>query len=260
MTYPILPGAEPWSSPGEGETARTGVVVLHGFTGNPNSTRPLGEALAADGYAVEVPRLPGHGTHWRDMARTRYRDWRAAAAEVVDGLRRRCDQVVLVGLSMGGTIALDLASADPDRIAGVVAINPQLLDPTQPLARLAPVLQYLVPVLPRDLAGLPSNDIAKPGADERAYRMVPSKAAYSLIAELPRIRAKLQDLTVPVLVAVSEQDHTVPPANGRALERLAPRAEVTVLSLPRSYHVATLDYDAELLTEEIRRFIRRVAG
>ncbi|MBW3662117.1 MAG: alpha/beta fold hydrolase [Actinobacteria bacterium] len=259
MTYPVMDGAEAWSSPGKGDTAQTGVVVVHGLTGNPHSTRPIGELLADDGYAIEVVRLPGHGTHWKDMAATRYLDWRGEAERVTDELKGRCDRVVLVGLSMGGTIALDIASRKPEGIAGVVAINAQLLDPDQFLAKLSPILQHVVPAVKRDLAGLPSDDIAKPGGDERAYAMVPSKAARSLVVELPRIRAQLMDLEMPILVAYSPQDHTVPAKNSLAIKRLASRADVTELELARSYHVATLDWDRDLLEQAILDFVKRVS-
>lgn len=255
-----IPGAEAWSATGEGPRARTGVLVCHGFTGNPNSTRPVGERLHREGYTVEVPLLPGHGTTVQDMARTRYADWRGAVEASLDDLASRCDGVVLVGLSMGGTIALDVASARPADVAGVVAINAQILDPEQPLAKLAPVLQHLAPIVPRDLAGLPSDDIAKPGADERAYAKVPAKAARSLIRELPRIRAQLLDLSAPLLVAYAPQDHSVPARNSRAVLELAGSGDITELVLERSYHVATLDYDAGLLEDAIVAFVSRVTG
>ena len=79
------PGAEPWSSPGEGARAKIGVMLVHGFTGSPISLRPLAELLAGRGFAVELPLLPGHGTTWREMLPTRYEDWRA---EVVRSAKR----------------------------------------------------------------------------------------------------------------------------------------------------------------------------
>ncbi len=256
-----IEGAEPWSSPGSGDRARTGVVVLHGFTGNPNSTRPLGQRLAAEGYRVEVPRLPGHGTDVRDLGRTRYRDWVEAAERVVEQVAASTDHLVLAGLSMGGTLTLDLASRRQDLVDGAVVINPQILAPEQLLAKLAPLLQHVVPYVPRDAAGLPSDDIARPTADERAYPMVSAKAAQSLIDELPRIRRQLPSLTAPLLVAYSPQDHSVPPGNARALrELIGPQGRITELVLERSYHVATLDYDAPLLEGEVVRFVADVAG
>ena len=255
----VLPGAAAWSSPGTGERARVGVLVVHGLTGNPNSTRPLGERLAEAGYTVEVPRLPGHGTNVKDMARTRYADWRAAVDAAVSDLTSRCDHVVLVGLSMGGTLVLDVGSARPTNVVGVVAINAQVLDPEQAMAKLAPILQYVVPSLPRDLAGLPSDDIAKPGADEHAYARVPSKAAQSLISAIPNVRRRLTSFELPVLVAYSPQDHTVPPKNSRWLTEHLP-GDVDALVLERSYHVATLDHDADLLEQAVLDFVARVSG
>ncbi|MBW3562778.1 MAG: alpha/beta fold hydrolase [Actinobacteria bacterium] len=262
--YPVIDGAEAWSSEGTGANAAIGVAVVHGFSGNPNSTRPLGVRLAEDGYTVEVPRLPGHGTHWRDMSRYRYADWRGTVHRLVDDLQRRCEQVVLVGLSMGGLIALDETArrcrSGQHRIAGVVTINAPVLNVDSALAKLNPILQYVIPVAPRDLAGLPSNDIAKEGADERAYAMVPAKAGYSVQREYPRIRRRLEEVDVPLLVMQAEQDHTVPVTNADAIVEHVGSQDVERASLERSYHVATLDHDADLIAERVRDFIGRVTS
>jgi carboxylesterase len=255
-----IPGAEPWSAQGEGERAHVGVVVTHGLTANPLGTRPLGQRLAAEGYTVEVPCLPGHGTTVRDFGRSRYADWYRTLEHTVEHLAGGCDRIVLVGHSMGGTLSLDLASRRPEDVAGVVAINAQVSDPIQPLAKVAPVLQYVVPYLPRDLAGLPSDDIAKPGVEEGAYGVVSAKAAQSLIEQLPRIRQQLPALTAPVLVAWSPQDHTVPAENSVVLQQLVGSQDVTEVRCERSYHVIQLDYDAELLGQAIVDFVGRVTG
>ena len=65
---PVLPGAEPFLHDGSDEI---GMLLCHGFTGSPQSLRPWGEHLAAEGLTVRCPRLPGHGTDWREMNRTR---------------------------------------------------------------------------------------------------------------------------------------------------------------------------------------------
>jgi carboxylesterase len=156
---------------------------------------------------------------------------------------------------MGGALTLDLAARRRDLVDAAIVINPQISDPTQPLARFAPVLQYVLPYLPRDLAGLPSDDIARPSADERAYPSVSTRAAQSLIEELPRIRRQLSDLTTPLLVAYAPQDHSVPATNARSCKALMPWAPVTEVELPRSYHVATLDYDAPKLEAAALAFV-----
>ena len=257
--FPILQGADAWSAPGSGERARVGIVVSHGFTGNPTSTRALGEALAAAGFAVEVVRLPGHGTHWRDMMRTRYADWRGEVERTLDELARAGKKCVLAGLSMGGTIVLDLACSRAADVAGVVAIAAAVLDREGFVARAAPVLEWVLPVVPAKAAGLVKNDIAK-GGDERAYSMVPARAGNSMLRELPRIRRELETLRVPALVCYSPQDHSVPPESSRAVLRLLAGKDVTELVLERSYHVATMDHDLDLLVERITQFADRVAA
>jgi carboxylesterase len=253
-----IPGAEPWSAPGSGDRARTGVVVVHGFTGNCIATRPLGQRFAAEGHAVEVVLLPGHGTSHRDLARTRYADWFGAVQRAAEHLASTCAKVVVVGHSMGGTIALDLASRRGDLVAGCAVINPQVLDPDQALAKVAPLLQYVLPFVPRDVAGLPTNDIACPGVEEGSYPMVSARAAQSLIGELPRIRAQLLDLEQPLFVAYSPRDHSVAPKNAEELLDLVGSSQITRLVTDRSYHVPMLDYDAPRLEEALVRFLAEV--
>ena len=257
--FPIFEGAEPWSHQGSGDNGRVGVAVVHGFTGNPCGMRPFGEAIAEHGFTVEVPRLPGHGTSWRDMGRTRYSDWKAEFRRVYEDLAKRCDSVFFCGLSMGGTIALDLASEKLEKLRGVVPINATVLDREGLLAKIAPYISYLIPVVPASAAGLVKNDIAKEGEDEKAYGWVPSKSGDSLLRELPRVRQALKQVTVPVLVAYSAHDGSVPNENSKAIADLLGSDDVTVLCLENSKHVATLDLDRELLVEKTADFFRRVS-
>ena len=249
------PGAEPWSSSGSGANGRVGVLVVHGFTGNPLTTRPLGQRLAAEGYRVEVPLLPGHGTSHRDLATTRYADWLEAVGRTLDDLVSTCDDVALVGHSMGGTLALDLATTRPEDVARVVVINPLVTDREELLAKLAPLLAHVLPFVPRDLAGMPTDDLARPDIEERAYALVSSKAARSLMAQLPRIRDQLIDLTQPLLVVRSPQDHTVAPKSSLELLQRVGSGDVRELVCERSYHVPQLDYDAGEVEAAILDFV-----
>ena len=94
--------------------------------------------FARRGFAVEIPRLPGHGTTWREMLPTRYDDWRAAVHATTKRLKERYEHVVLVGLSMGGTLSLDVASGTDARVSGVVTINAQILDREGFVVKLGP--------------------------------------------------------------------------------------------------------------------------
>lgn len=253
-----IAGAEPWSAVGRGERGRDAVIVLHGFTGNPIGTRPLGQHLAVEGYSVEVPVLPGHGTSHHDLALTRYHDWYGAADRLVSYLRGRCRQVALVGHSMGGTIALDLAARRPDDVAAAVVINPPVRMPAGLLPRLSGLLQYLAPYIPRELAGMPADDIAHDGVEDGSYALVSARAARSLLVELDRVRAGLLDITAPLLVVRSTQDHTVAPSNALEVLELAGSRDLRELRCDHSYHAPQLDEDAPLVAATITAFLDQV--
>jgi carboxylesterase len=233
----IGPTAAAWSAPGDGP----GVLVLHGFTGNPTAMRPLAERLAAAGHAVELPRLPGHGTSWRDLARTDRTDWVDAALAALDRLPDGPRAVV--GLSMGGLLALRLAQLRSEAVAGLVLINPWLtLD--HPLRPLIGVVSRIVPTLP----GV-GNDIARPDADELPYDRVPLRAVASVLRLQDDVRADLGRVVAPTLVLTSRVDHTISTGDSTiVMERIAaPQRQQVVLE--RSFHVATLDYDADLIAD-----------
>ena len=253
----LIPGADPWAARGEGEREGTGIVVLHGFTGNPRTSTPFARRLNAKGFTVDVPRLPGHGTTWQDMALTSYRDWRDEAALALDRLQKSCDRVFLTGLSMGGTISVDLAWERPGDIAGIIPINATVMPREGFMAKIAPFVSKLLKSLPAKAAGLSENDSAKP-FDEMAYDRLPLKAAQSLLDELPRLYKSLDEIRVPILVAYSPQDHSVPPENSQELINRVSGAEVVVLG--NSYHLATVDMDAELLADRTVEFVDRVSG
>jgi carboxylesterase len=256
LSAPIRPGAEPVSRDGHGTLAGIGILLMHGFTGSPVSIRPLAELLSKRGFAIELPLLPGHGTAPRDLLPFRYTDWRAEAKAALERLRARTEHVVAVGLSMGGTLVLDLATTE--RLDGVVTINVQILDRGGMIVKLAPMLEKIVPIAPASAAGLKKNDIKK-GGDEDAYDMVAAAAGNSLVRALPEVRGRLKSLTAPLLVAYSREDHSVAPENSRALPGLVGSTDVTVLELLNSYHVATLDNDLPLLDERIASFAESVA-
>ena len=255
-----IPGAAPWSMAGQGQRGRIGVIVVHGFTGNPAGTRPLGQHLASQGYTVEVALLPGHGTSHHDLARTRYADWYGAVEHLAEYLDVRCDAVVLIGHSVGGTIALDLAARRRELIDAVVVINPLVRPPAGRLARLSGLLQFVLPHVPRARAGLPTDDLVLDEVEEGAYALVSTRAARSLLVELDRIRAGLLDVEAPLLVVRSVEDHTVDPSNAREVMEGNGSRGLRELVCEHSYHLPHLDQDAALVASSISAFLDDVFG
>ncbi|MGG8405510.1 alpha/beta hydrolase [Streptomyces sp. 12297] len=246
---PVLPGAEPFRHEG----GEVGVLLCHGFTGSPQSMRPWADFLAERGLTVSLPLLPGHGTRWEDMQLTGWQDWYAEVDRALRELLDRCTQVFVFGLSMGGALSLRLAAKHGDAITGVVLVNPanKVHDP---LAVALPVAQHFI----RSTPGI-ASDIAKPGVAELGYTRVPTRAAHSLRQFLRMLDTELPQVTQPVLLLHSPQDHVVPPVDSaRILSRIS-STDVTETLLEQSYHVATLDHDAERIFEDSHAFIGRLA-
>ena len=246
----VMPGAEPWAADGDG----IGVLVLHGFTGSPKSVTPWGQALAAEGWTVRVPRLPGHGTRWQDMNLTTWEDWYAEADRNVRELQSRCSHVFVMGLSMGGSLTLRLAEHHGDGIRGIVLVNPAVH--TERWDRhLLPLLQRFIPSFP----GI-SNDIAKPGQDEGAYDVIPLKAAHSMSFLWKGIKEDIAKVTQPLLLFRSMEDHVVEPSNAEYILSHVSSTDATEVVLRDSYHVATLDHDAAVIERDSIAFVRRLTA
>jgi len=250
----VLPGNRPWSA-GPAEAA-IGVLLCHGFTGSPQSMRPWGEYLAErrPEYAIELPLLPGHGRPWRELQRTRWTDWYATMDRAFLDLRARCGQVFLMGLSMGGGLALRLAEQHPDEVAGLVLVNPSVTR-NKPAEALLPLLSKVIPSVPAI-----GSDIKKPGAKETGTDRTPLKAAHSLSQLWTVVAADLPKVTAPLLVLHSAEDHVVHPRNSALVLAKAGSTDKREVVLRESYHVATLDNDAEQIFADSIEFVERVAA
>lgn len=243
---PVLPGAEAYRHAG----GSTGVLLCHGFTGSPQSLRPWAEFLAESGLTVSLPRLPGHGTTWQEMARTRWEDWYAEVDRAFDEMRAATDEIFVMGLSMGGCLALRLAELRGKAVSGLVLVNPSVTAETK-LFLLAPVLKLVIP----SLKGV-TSDIKKPGVTELGYDRVPVKAAATLPGLWHVTTRHLDQVSQPVLVYRSATDHIVGPANLEILRRALPADQLEVRECPDSYHVATLDNDADAIFAGSLEFVR----
>ena len=197
MPAPVMEGAEPFSAAG---TNGHGVLVCHGFTGNPQSMRPLASALAAAGFSVELPLWPGHGTSLDDMLETSWADWSGAADVAFSELESRCEKVVVAGLSMGGTLATWLASRHPE-VAGLIAINAAVEPPGEAL------LDILRQTIEQGTHVMPAvgNDVADPEVKELAYDGVPVAGLLSLVEAQIAMAPSLGEIRCPTLIVTSRK-------------------------------------------------------
>lgn len=235
-------------------TPTVGVLICHGFTGSPRSLGAVAEDLAEHGYRVRLPRLPGHGTSWEQLNLTRWQDWYVRVEQELNLLVRECDQVFVLGLSMGGALALRLAALYPHEVAGVILLNPAVASRDKKL--------LLLPVLSRFVSSTPgiASDIRKPGIDERGYPRTPLRAALSMTKLWRDVVARLPQIHQPTLMFRSVTDHVVDTLSGELILSRIGAADVVEVLLHESYHVASMDYDAELICSRTREFLTAHAG
>jgi carboxylesterase len=251
--YPTAPLALP-AQPDKTGGRAIGVLLVHGFTGSPASMKPWARALAAHGYAVEVPVLPGHGTRWQDLNRVAWTDWYAEAETAFDRLRKTCEAVVVGGLSMGGAVSLRLAEERGGQVSGIVLVNVFLSSTRKELVAL-PALKHVVP----SMRGV-INDIKKPGQDEHGYPRLPLKGLAALTRMWKVVVPDLHRVTQPVLYFRSTADHVIDPSSSPTVLRGVGSVDVEERILDNSYHVATLDNDAERIFAESAEFVARVTS
>lgn len=231
--------------------SNVGCLLLHGFSGSPLEMVPLGEALQAEGWTVSIAQLAGHGTSPTELARTRWQDWVASARAAYADLRRRSSRTAIVGLSMGGALALYLAATEgTDAVVAIstpVRVRPLIAGAARVVSRLMPLAPVVVRLSPRD-------PIAR--QYRSPYTKIPLGATEELSALLEAAMRSLPSLRAPLLVVQGRRDWVIPKDSGPEILARATHTPGRILWLRRSGHVATLDRDREVLFDEVKRFLR----
>lgn len=227
-------------------------LLLHGFTGSPAEMEGLATFLRNHGCEVSVPTLPGHATQPEDLRNVSYKAWIAASEKAFLDFRRHHPVVFVIGLSMGGALALHLAAHH--QFAGVVTLAAALKMPLkQEIASY--VLAPFVPV--RHKRNGPDVHDAEAKASLRNYDRYPLAAARELMRMLRKIRAELPKVTMPILAIHSRADHVVPFDNLALLMRRVQSPQREQMVAENSYHVLTVDYDRQAIFDRIWKFIQR---
>lgn len=241
----VLEGAEEFSL-GQGPT---GALLVHGYTGSPHSMRPLGDYLADRGIGCFGLRLPGHGTSWEDLGTRTSSEWVEAVNLAYEKMKTEHDEVFVVGLSFGAALSLDLASRRSD-VPGLVSIAGFLMtkDPRR----------FVAPVISRVLKSVPGvgNDICDPDSRELCYDRVPTATTLRMLNFTKSVRENLSDITCPVLIMHSHNDHTAHPANAELIHSRVSSTDKELIWFDRSYHVLTLDHDRQAVYERTYEFIK----
>lgn len=230
----------------------TGILLSHGFTATTAEIRPLAEIFRAQGYTVAAPLLPGHGTQLEDLNHVHWRDWVAAGEKSLEKLFESCEQVWVAGESMGGVLALYLASQFP-KIAGILLYAPAI---RLRLTKVDLVKLYLgasfISEVPRD-----SLD----GSDEwQGYAGLPLKGSIQLLRFQTATRKRLAAIQQPTLVFQGRKDLTVAPEAGEIILNNISSSVKEHRWMENSSHAIVLDAEREEVAKQSIQFIEKVSG
>lgn len=254
----IIPTAEPFFFPGD--PSKPACLLVHGFTSSPKEMRLLGEFLHHHGHTCLCMRNPGHATQPEDMIRSTYQDWIAAVEDGYHILRGISSRICLVGLSMGGALAL-LMSARLD-VLGVAAMSTPYKLPEDRRLRHIELISRAVPFMPKGTGEPGSGWVDKEAWKEHvSYPQNPVRSIGELNKLLGEMRAALPEVRVPVLLIHSKDDTYVPPENMESMfNGLVNARDKTRLYVSGSGHVITRDAARHQVFHKVHEFIKRVGG
>ena len=238
---------------GDKKNGHIGVVLVHGFTGSPAAMRPWAEFLNARGYSVRVPLLPGHGTKPADLNEIEWPEWPAKVNSEIAELQKYCSQIFVAGLSMGGGTTLQVAAEHGDKLSGILLVNPMIH-----VKGISPTLAFLISRVVKFGKSV-GNDIKRPGVTEYSYDKMPYRGIHQLLTMLKLTRAALPSIKVPMQLFHSVDDHTLPVSNTEIIMSEIGASNKSRIELLNSFHVATIDYDSDIIFTNSLTFIESLS-
>ena len=254
----IIPTAEPFFF--LGDSSKPACLLIHGFTGTPKEMRWMGEFLNQQGYTCLGIRLAGHATNPENMIRSRWTDWVASVEDGYQLLQGITDKVFLIGLSMGGVLALLMSTQLVPRVKGVIAMSTPSRLPTDYPIWFIELISSVIRYRPKSKEPPGSGWFDKAAyKDHVAYVNNPVRSTAELKKLILEMRAALPEVNVPVLLMHSKDEKYISPDNMEDIyKELINTSDKTKLYLTGSGHVIPRDASREQVFKSALEFIQRV--
>ncbi len=223
------------------KSKNTGILLIHGFGGSVSEVEPLGAFLREKGFTVLFTRLSGHGGSRAELRRTSGKAWIESAQRDLDALRQEADQVFILGFSLGGLIAVNLAVDNP--VAGIATLN-------------SPIYCWHKRQILRNTA----QDLRSGGrAHIRHYLESTVKFPWQTLLNFQRVlhttKGRLSELRCPLFIAQGLLDDTASPRSGDYILTHAGSKDKRLCRYSASGHLICHEPDSEALFRDLSDFI-----
>ncbi len=259
MTIPMEPKTKPGPLPKipyknkpVKDKKRFGVLILHGFTSHVGCVSDLRFPVQELGLPYRIPVLRGHGGEWQDLKGVTAADWYEDAENSLLDLLTECRKVVIVGLSMGGLVTLDLAAHHRKSVHSIVTVAAALKF-KDPLAGFSPVMAKVVKSWPSPRAFV-DRQLEK--ERNRNYPKFPTGAFAELYKYSKKVEHNLSFVSADALIIGSKKDQIIHPKAAHTIHDKISSKQKRMVWFEESGHEMLLDLEAGKVTEVIADFLK----
>jgi carboxylesterase len=204
------------------------------------------------GFLVEAPSLRGHNTVYTDLDKVKFTDWIEDAESAYKNLSLKANKIFVFGLSMGGALALHLEAHHPEISGGILVNHALSLYPNWKL-KFLPIIKYFVKYIYS-----PGSDIKDKTQKNLAYDYIPTGALLEFLRLISLVKKELPLVNQPQLIFKSIEDHVIPQDSVEITLKSISSKQKEVVFLKNSYHVATADFDKDIICEKSLEFINKI--
>ena len=237
--------------------SKDGIYIIHGFTNTTYETRDLAKYLGEQGFYTKAINLPGHGTTPQDCNRTKFTDWIEFTEQGVAEMSSRCDNVYIVGISMGSVLALHLSSIFPIN-AAVFASTVLEFKEYFSTRILTPLFHRIVPFREKRLS-YPKSIRDK--FDYLGYKVWPISAANEMRKLTNKVQKELPKIKCPALVIHSAKDMLSPQSNiSLVYDNISSEMKEKFIVNQANHNLFVNSPDQELIFQKINSYFSQFQG
>ena len=237
--------------------SKDGVYIIHGFTITTYETRDLAKYLGGQGFYTKAINLPGHGTTPEDCNRTKFTDWIEFTEQGVAEMSSRCDNVFVIGISMGSDLALHLSSVFPLNAAVFASTVLEFKDFIGPRV-LTPIFHRIVPF--RDKRKSYPKAVRN-NYDYLGYQVWPMSAVNEMRKLTNKVKKELPKIKCPALVIHSAKDMLSPQSNiSLVYDNISSEIKEKFIVNQANHNLFINSPDQELIFQKINSYFSQFQG